>query len=1262
MTKSINQMSQGELGAFVQSHLRTRGPERINAINVNPDTERQKWDAYYAALPNAEAEDEHTRQFRAEFTALVSDLLPEGGRVLEAGCGGGEQSLALAQSGFDVTLLDFSSEALTKARRNFERAKIRAEFILADAFQPGAAQYDLVFNAGVLEHYNFDQQTALLRAMSSRSRKYILALVPNAQNYWYWLWRTQKSSQNLWPFGKEIPAHDLSRIFESAGLDYLGSAHLGASWTENFIAGLEGITSELKALLLDIHRAGIIPAAQTGYLVAGLGAVNHEETQRENLRGFVTSWLKNVDSRVRPEVESLTAALTDALALQVEARRATDAQRVDFLAQIADLRKQLQRARQENAQALLARVRAIEQESAATLAQRIQTLEAETSERIRMIERETAEQSAGLALQSQLALADKMAALERFADAELDQQRAKLECENEDILLEKLKELELQQVFDYTGLVRQMEHDHTGVLVGKNLEIAGLRAQINALRPPTTPERSARIHALGRRILLRMRLLAALKRLRHRFRKQVLPIITEPAASYHPPVQLGHPAIPPERRVIILTYTFFDFDGNVLYAGGAERYVLELAALIRELGCTPEVYQCGNGFWVRYYRDVRVAGIDVGGDAARLPGEFARLPHAAALTIFSPFSLAAPVQGASLGISHGIFWDYPDFQINLPAVQSVMSACRALDTIVSVDTNTINWARANAAGLAEKFVYLPNFVDVDEFTPPSPAPPPMGDGSEFPSPDGGGVRGGGVVILYPRRLYRPRGFWLVAEILPAILEAYHAAEFYFVGQADSLEEAQIAKWLDQYPGRVRWDTLLPEEMPAAYQQAQIALIPTIHSEGTSLACLEALAAGNAVIATDVGGLPNLVINGYNGLLIEPNAAALGRALRRLLDDAELRTELGARGREVAGAFSLKRWRDAWFQQLRRKLPASDEAAPCLPVAYFPPAPGITWAGIQQRPHHLALQLAQAGIETFWHDPVRRGDSPHPLLHIVGPEDEIHLRGAAVIIYYPHHYPRLAGYDQPFVIYDVLDDISIHAESDHAQGLPSGQRAADHHQKLLAEANIITTSSEVLYQRICEQRPDALLVPNGVDVAHFTPMPTPPNAAPVIGFHGAIAAWLDLDLLAEVARLRPEYQFRLIGPASVSLGALPRLEALPNLTHRGPIPYEKIPAQIARFDVGILPFKLSALTHAVRPLKALEYLAMGLPVVATPLEELHDWPGVFTAATPELFAAALDRALAAKTAIRDDEQVLAFVKAADWRQTARPLVDAIQTKT
>ncbi len=1185
--------------------------------------ERKKWDDFYASMPDEAFEDAYTRQFRAEFTTLVRELLPEGGCILEAGCGAGEQSLALAQKGFEVTLLDFSSEALARARARFARADLTADFVFADAFQPGPREFDLVFNAGVLEHYNFSQQVNLLRAMSSRSRRYVMALIPNAQNYWYWLWRAQKLSQNMWPFGKEIPAYDLGHVFQASGVNYLGSAHLGTSWTGNFIDGLEGISPELKGLLIDIHQAGMISAAQTSYLIAGLGTVDEAPAPAR--------WDIAPKQALAPEVESLTAALADALALQVEARRATEIQRTEFLAQIADLREQLQHNRQGHTQALLARVQEIERQSAANLAQKIQQLEAESLEYVRQIEERGARQ-----------LAERLDELERRKDAAL----LELERQHEVAFIEKLKEIELQQVFDYTGLIRQMEHDHTGVLVNKNLEIAHLREQLDALRPYPALGRRAKIRAWGRRLFIQAGLLPVLKRIRHRFRKRVLSKIREPEIAYHPPVQLGHPDVPPERRVVILTYTFFDFDGNKMYAGGAERYVLELAGLVRELGYTPEVYQCGNGFWTRYYRDLRVTGIDVGGDAARLPGEFSRLPHAAALTIFSPFSLAVPVEGAALGISHGVFWDYRDFQMNLPAMQTVMDACRHLDTIISVDTNTINWARANMANLVDKFIYVPNFVDVTKFK-PSP---------QRPSPTGRGAGGETIAILYPRRLYPPRGFWLVAEILPEILDAYPQAAFSFVGQADRAEAAHVEMLMARYPERVRWEALTPQAMPAAYQQAQIALIPTVHSEGTSLSCLEALAAGNAVIATNVGGLPNLVINGYNGLLIEPTAPALERALRQLLDDAEMRAQLGGRGREVAKSFSLARWRNAWMNRLHQGLPPLDTAVPRLPVVYFPPAPGITWEGIQQRPHHLALQLARSGIETFWHDPQRRGDSPHPLLHILAPEDDVYLKGAVVMIYYPYHYPRLAADDQFSVFYDVLDDVSIHAASDHAQKLPPGQRAVDYHQKLLAEADVVLTSSEVLYQRLRAQRPDALLVPNGVDLTHFAFSEAPANSAPVMGFHGAIAEWFDLDLLVKVARLRPNYQFRLIGPASISLDALTNL---PNMTQRGPIAYEKIPAQIARFDVGILPFKINQLTHAVRPLKALEYLAMGVPVVATPLKELLAWPGVFTAATPEQFANALDQAWTARRALRDDEEVGAFVESADWEQATRPLIDAVK---
>ena len=133
--------------------------------------EREKWDEYYGSITQ-DSEDETLHRFNQEFAQKVIDLLPEGGNVLEMGCGAGSQSLELARSGrFQVTLLDFSEKALDHARKLFERESLTASFVLADAFQPGEGQYDLVFNAGVIEHYSEEQQVALLRSMAMRSRE-----------------------------------------------------------------------------------------------------------------------------------------------------------------------------------------------------------------------------------------------------------------------------------------------------------------------------------------------------------------------------------------------------------------------------------------------------------------------------------------------------------------------------------------------------------------------------------------------------------------------------------------------------------------------------------------------------------------------------------------------------------------------------------------------------------------------------------------------------------------------------------------------------------------------------------------------------------------------------------------------------------------------------------------------------------------------------------------------------------------------------------
>ena len=87
---------------------------------TNNSLEQEKWDKYYASLPLYEV-DEATQAFNAQLVARISELLPIGSKILEAGCGVGCQSLALARSGNSrITLMGFSREALRYAGQFFE--------------------------------------------------------------------------------------------------------------------------------------------------------------------------------------------------------------------------------------------------------------------------------------------------------------------------------------------------------------------------------------------------------------------------------------------------------------------------------------------------------------------------------------------------------------------------------------------------------------------------------------------------------------------------------------------------------------------------------------------------------------------------------------------------------------------------------------------------------------------------------------------------------------------------------------------------------------------------------------------------------------------------------------------------------------------------------------------------------------------------------------------------------------------------------------
>jgi glycosyltransferase involved in cell wall biosynthesis len=102
---------------------------------------------------------------------------------------------------------------------------------------------------------------------------------------------------------------------------------------------------------------------------------------------------------------------------------------------------------------------------------------------------------------------------------------------------------------------------------------------------------------------------------------------------------------------------------------------------------------------------------------------------------------------------------------------------------------------------------------------------------------------------------------------------------------------------DQVPGALGF--LARHDLEPLYRGAAVVACPS-YREGFGVACAEAMAHGKPVVASAVGGLRDLVVDGETGLLVEPgDVAALRAALTRLLDDPELRHRLGANARRRA---------------------------------------------------------------------------------------------------------------------------------------------------------------------------------------------------------------------------------------------------------------------------------------------------------------------------------------------------------------------------
>jgi len=367
-----------------------------------------------------------------------------------------------------------------------------------------------------------------------------------------------------------------------------------------------------------------------------------------------------------------------------------------------------------------------------------------------------------------------------------------------------------------------------------------------------------------------------------------------------------------KNEVSLLTGLFFDARGERVIFGGAERYIINLGELLEnEFGKSLTVYQRGATYepWVRQYQNITVIGLPVGGKYKFLNHVFHRLVAPADLTIYNQLDLAIPYcHNPAIAISHGIYWDSPQAgeAKKRRMIKHYIAGLRNVNTLISVDTTTLHFFRGtiDCRFVNGKSHYVPNFVDTEIF---------------HPSKDLS--TSSGLTITYPRRLYEARGFFLMAEAMDLLLDRYTDITLCFAGEIDNEKvRRELDRLISSYPGRISYCLTDFDDMATVYRTSDVVVIPTLYSEGTSLSLLEAMASGCCVVATDVGGLTDLVIDNYNGVLCEPTVTSLTEALAEVIEDTEKRARLAACARETAVAsFGKQRWQQKWRDILKAHL-------------------------------------------------------------------------------------------------------------------------------------------------------------------------------------------------------------------------------------------------------------------------------------------------------------------------------------------------------
>ena len=298
---------------------------------------------------------------------------------------------------------------------------------------------------------------------------------------------------------------------------------------------------------------------------------------------------------------------------------------------------------------------------------------------------------------------------------------------------------------------------------------------------------------------------------------------------------------------------------------------------------------------------------------------------------------------------------------------------------------------------------------------------------------------------------------------------------------------------------------------------------------------------------------------------------------------------------------------------------------------------LRWDFVYQRPQHIVSRIAKTAWVFYVEEPVfSDGEArfqsvpkganievlvphlPHgtaaaeantlieKLLSAFFDDNKIETGSTCFWYYTPMSFLFTKDFHPRITVFDCMDELSAFRFAP--------PQLLDAEEALLRRADVVFTGGLSLYEARKHRHKNIHAFPSSIDRAHFAkareiqdePADQKEIPHPRLGFFGVIDERFDIELIKGAAALRPDWHFIIVGPVVKIDPAL--LPAAENIHYTGGKTYDELPAYLGGWDVALIPFSANESTKFISPTKTPEYLAAGVPVIATPIKDIADTYG------------------------------------------------------